>query len=120
MPRTPDFQASDIDLAAAIMTATGERPEISRDPGRELGTFHYPAVDAVHAVALAYASVTMDKQYKGNMTMTPYHSIAANARRIQLLLRADFPALQVSVYVARIRAACAYLSVGDKDKPEAK
>jgi len=56
MPRTPDFQTSDIDLAAAIMTATGERPEISRDPGRELGTFHYPAVDAVHAVALAYAS----------------------------------------------------------------
>lgn len=56
MLRPTDFETTDIDLAAAIMTATGERPEISRDPGRGLGVFHFPAVDAVHAVALSYAS----------------------------------------------------------------
>lgn len=56
MTRQPAFTTQDIDIAAAIMTATGQQPEIFRQPDHDLASFEFPANETVQAVVMAYAS----------------------------------------------------------------
>ena len=61
--RDADLQTSDIDLAAAIMTATGKKPATIR-PGRELVEFSFPMNEATQAVALRYAAGTLHQEVR--------------------------------------------------------
>lgn len=54
--RPTEFQTSDLDLAAAIMTATNKRPEIYRQPGHQLKTFEFPSDDITKSIVIAYAA----------------------------------------------------------------
>jgi len=54
--RTAGFQTSDIDLIAAIMTATGRPPAIFRQPGQALVTFEFKDEDESRSVTIAYAT----------------------------------------------------------------
>lgn len=55
-PRSTEPQTSDIDLSAAIMTATGRTPAIYRQPGQALVTFEFKDDDESRAVIVAYAT----------------------------------------------------------------
>lgn len=55
MTRPTEFQTEDIDLAAAIMTATGRQPGVFRQPGRALISFEFPDDDGTRAIIIAYA-----------------------------------------------------------------
>jgi hypothetical protein len=56
MTRPTEFQTSDIDLAAAIMTATGRQPEVFQQSGRQLITFEFFDDEATRTIIIAYAS----------------------------------------------------------------
>ena len=56
MFRPSEFQTSDLDLAAAIMVATGRQPEVFQQPGRALITFEFPDDEATRSVIIAYAA----------------------------------------------------------------
>lgn len=53
--RPSDFKTTDIKLSAAIMTATGKKPQLIR-PGRELIEFVFPMNDDVETVVMKYSS----------------------------------------------------------------
>lgn len=55
MTRPTEFQTSDLDLAAAIMTATGRQPEVFLQPGRQLITFEFFDDEATRSIIIAYA-----------------------------------------------------------------
>ncbi len=57
MVRSSDFQTTDIELAAALMTC-GQRPEMIA-PGAELVEFHFPNNDKVREIAVQYAAGTL-------------------------------------------------------------
>ena len=50
-----EFQTSELDLAAAIMTGTGRQPEVFQQPGRPLVTFEFPADEATLMIIMAFA-----------------------------------------------------------------
>ena len=50
-----EFSTTDLDLAAAIMTATGRQPEVFRQPGRPLVTFEFPDDEPTRKIIFAYA-----------------------------------------------------------------
>ena len=54
--RPAESQTSDIDLSAAIMTATGRKPAIFRQPGQALVSFEFKDDDESRAVIIAYAT----------------------------------------------------------------
>jgi hypothetical protein len=54
--RPAEFQTPDIDLSAAIMTATGKTPSIFRQPGQALVSFEFKDDDETTAVIVAYAT----------------------------------------------------------------
>lgn len=54
--RTAECQTSDIDLCAAIMTATGRIPSILRQPGQALVSFEFKDDEETRAVIMAYAT----------------------------------------------------------------
>jgi len=56
VPRPTEFyQTTDIDLAAAIMTATGRQPEMYRQPGQSLVSFEFTNDETIIAVVMAYS-----------------------------------------------------------------
>lgn len=55
MTRSTEFQTSEIDLAAAIMTATGRQPEVFQQPGRPLITFEFPDDVPTRTTIISYA-----------------------------------------------------------------
>lgn len=55
MLRHEDFKTHDIELAAALMTATGQKPR-KIAPGNKLIEFIFPANEIVHSVVLKYAA----------------------------------------------------------------
>jgi hypothetical protein len=58
MRPTENFKTSDIDLSAAIMTATGIAPDIdpgSRENDFTLAEFSFPDTDPVQKIVLRYA-----------------------------------------------------------------
>lgn len=55
MTRPAEFQTEDLDLAAAIMNATGRQPEIFQQPGRALISFEFPDDEATRTIIIAYA-----------------------------------------------------------------
>lgn len=55
-PRPSEFETSDIDLAAAIMTASNKQPVVVRHPGAPLVSFQFPNDEASYAVIVAYAT----------------------------------------------------------------
>ncbi|WP_224983010.1 hypothetical protein [Geomonas agri] len=54
--RPAEFQTTDIDLSATIMTATGKMPAILRQPGKALVTFEFSDDDATRAIVFTYAT----------------------------------------------------------------
>lgn len=54
--RPAESQTSDIDLSAAIMTATGRTPTIYRQTGQVLVSFEFKDDDESRAVIYAYAT----------------------------------------------------------------
>lgn len=64
MTRPREFPTSDLDLAAAIMTATGRQPAICRHPGRDLVTFEYKDDEAVRTIVLSYAGCELAQPVK--------------------------------------------------------
>ncbi|AJE04670.1 hypothetical protein [Geobacter pickeringii] len=56
MTRPPEFQTTDLDLAAAIMTGTGKQPGAFRQPGQPLVAFEFKDDEATRAIILSYAS----------------------------------------------------------------
>lgn len=55
MTRPTEFQTSDLDLAASIMTATGRQPEVFQQPGQALVTFDFPDDVVTRKTIIAYA-----------------------------------------------------------------
>jgi len=55
MARLTEFQTSDLDLAAAIMSVTGKQPEIFRQPGREFISFEFPDDEVIRRIIIDYA-----------------------------------------------------------------
>lgn len=55
MTRPLEFQTENLDLAAAILTATGKQPEIFRQTGRPLICFEFLDDEATRATIIAYA-----------------------------------------------------------------
>jgi hypothetical protein len=54
--RQTEFQTTDLDLAAAIMTATGKQPKIVQLVGKALITFEFQDDETTRAAIIAYAS----------------------------------------------------------------
>ncbi|WP_224983567.1 hypothetical protein [Geomonas agri] len=54
--RPAEFQTTDIDLSATIMTATGKIPAVLSRPGKALVTFEFADDDATRAVVFTYAT----------------------------------------------------------------
>lgn len=54
--KNSEFSTTDLDLAAAIMAATGKQPEVFRQPGRPLVTFEFPDDEATREIIISYAS----------------------------------------------------------------
>lgn len=50
-----EFSTTDINLAAAIMTATGRHPEIYRQPGHSLVAFEFPDDQPTRNIIFVYA-----------------------------------------------------------------
>lgn len=59
----PDIITSDIELAAALMTATNKRP-VGISPGRELVEFTFPANEITEAVMMKYAAGTLFQEVR--------------------------------------------------------
>ncbi len=55
MTRPTEFQTEDLDLAAAIMTATGRQPEVYQQPGRTLISFEFPDDEDTRTIIISYA-----------------------------------------------------------------
>ncbi|GAB7026026.1 hypothetical protein [Geotalea toluenoxydans] len=55
MTRHEDFRTSDIELAAALMTATNRKP-LAIMPGVELVEFIFPGDEVVQSVVMKYAA----------------------------------------------------------------
>jgi hypothetical protein len=53
--KNSEFATADLDLAAAIMAATGRQPEVFRQPGHPLVTFEFPDDEATRAIIISYA-----------------------------------------------------------------
>lgn len=64
MTRPLEFQTEDIDLAAAIMTATGRQPEIFQQLGRSLVCFEFSDDEATRSTIIAYASGDLVQRVK--------------------------------------------------------
>lgn len=56
MTRPAEFQTEDLDLVAAIMTATGREPVMYRKAGTNLITFEVAEDEQARAILLAYAT----------------------------------------------------------------
>jgi hypothetical protein len=54
-----EFSTEDLDLAAAIVTATRKRPRVCKHTDRQLVTFIFPNDEPTQAVILAYAGGTL-------------------------------------------------------------
>jgi hypothetical protein len=64
MARPKDFQTTDIDLAAAIMTATGSQPGIVLQPGQTLVTFEFEDDETSRSIIIAYATGELRQSVK--------------------------------------------------------
>ena len=56
MSRPTEFQTSDIDISAEIMTATGRQLEKFQQPGRALTTFEFPDDEITRITIIDYAT----------------------------------------------------------------
>lgn len=56
MTRQTEFQTTDLDLSAAIMTATGRQPHILQVSGQPLVSFQFPNDETTMAIVISYAS----------------------------------------------------------------
>jgi len=50
-----EFSTVDLDLAAAIMTATDKQPEVFQQPGQSLVSFEFPYDKPTQTTILAYS-----------------------------------------------------------------
>ncbi len=55
MERQTEFQTTDLDLAAAIMTATGHQPQVTRHTGNPLLSFQFPQNEDTMSIVVSYA-----------------------------------------------------------------
>lgn len=63
MTRPAQIITSEIELAAAIMTATNTKP-VSITPGRELVEFTFPSNEITEAIAIKYASCSLFQEVR--------------------------------------------------------
>ncbi len=63
MTRPTQITTTDIELAAALMTATSRRP-LTIYPGRELVEFTFPVNEITEAVTMKYASSTLFQEVR--------------------------------------------------------
>ncbi len=64
MPRKPDIETNDIDLAAVYMTATGRKPFMYKEPGDILVTFQMPNDVTTQNVMMEYAAGSLEQNVK--------------------------------------------------------
>jgi hypothetical protein len=63
MTRPAQIITSEIELVAAIMTATNTKP-VSITPGRELVEFTFPSNENTESVAIKYASCSLFHEFR--------------------------------------------------------
>ena len=62
MSRSAEISATDIDLAAAILTATNIRP--AARPGTDLAEFFFPNTEEVRSVMVAFSTGNLEQNVR--------------------------------------------------------
>lgn len=64
MTRQTAIVSCDIDIAAIYYVSTGKVPDMYREPGNVLVTFHFPPDEATRKVMIEYAAGTLQMNVK--------------------------------------------------------